>query len=138
MEKFKLGFAPTRRFVFSKEDAYKYKELIKEKIRSFGLDMEIVDLEGINEEGLLYNRADEQAIIQRFKREDVDALFFPHCNFGTEDLVAKIAKAIDKPVLIWGPRDEAPLENGMRLRDTQCGILRQEKYCAGLRSNLLT
>lgn len=100
MEKFKLGFAPTRRFVFSKEDAYKYKELIKEKIRSFGLDMEIVDLEGINEEGLLYNRADEQAIIQRFKREDVDALFFPHCNFGTEDLVAKIAKAIDKPVLI--------------------------------------
>lgn len=122
MEKFKLGFAPTRRFVFSKEDAYKYKELIKEKIRSFGLNMEIVDLEGINEEGLLYNRADEQVIIQRFKREDVDALFFPHCNFGTEDLVAKIAKAIDKPVLIWGPRDEAPLENGMRLRDTQCGI----------------
>lgn len=122
MEKLKLGFAPTRRFVFSKEDAYKYKELIMKKIKSFGLEIEIVDLEGINEEGLLYNRSDEAAIVNRFQSEGVDALFFPHCNFGTEDLVAKIAKAVDKPVLIWGPRDEAPLENGMRLRDTQCGI----------------
>ncbi|WP_263706449.1 L-fucose/L-arabinose isomerase family protein [Shouchella tritolerans] len=122
MDKLKLGFAPTRRFVFSKEDAYKYKELIMKKIKSFGLEIEIVDLEGINEEGLLYNRSDEAAVVNRFQSEGVDALFFPHCNFGTEDLVAKIAKAVDKPVLIWGPRDEAPLENGMRLRDTQCGI----------------
>ncbi|SDZ38439.1 L-fucose isomerase [Evansella caseinilytica] len=122
MDKLKLGFAPTRRFVFSKEDAYKYKEIIKEKIQRFGLNIEIVDLEGINEEGLLFDRSDEAAVIKRFRFEEVDALFFPHCNFGTEDLVAKIAKAVDKPVLIWGPRDEAPLENGMRLRDTQCGM----------------
>ena len=122
MEKFKLGFAPTRRFLFSKEDAYKYKELIKEKMKSFHLGIEIVDLEGINEEGLLYNRAEEQMIIDRFISEKVDAVFFPHCNFGTEDLVAKIAKAVGKPVLIWGPRDEAPLVDGTRLRDTQCGI----------------
>lgn len=98
MEKFKLGFAPTRRFLFSKEDAYKYKELIKEKMKSFHLGIEIVDLEGINEEGLLYNRAEEQMIIDRFISEKVDAVFFPHCNFGTEDLVAKIAKAVGKPV----------------------------------------
>lgn len=122
MEKFKLGFAPTRRFLFSKEDAYKYKELIKEKMKSFHLGIEIVDLEGINDEGLLYNRAEEQMIIDRFISEKVDAVFFPHCNFGTEDLVAKIAKAVGKPVLIWGPRDEAPLVDGTRLRDTQCGI----------------
>jgi len=122
MEKFKLGFAPTRRFLFSKEDAYKYKELIKEKMKSFHLGIEIIDLEGINDEGLLYNRAEEQMIIDRFISEKVDAVFFPHCNFGTEDLVAKIAKAVGKPVLIWGPRDEAPLVDGTRLRDTQCGI----------------
>ena len=48
--------------------------------------------------------------------------FFPHCNFGTEDTVARVGKALGKPVLLWGPRDEAPLEDGMRFRDTQCGL----------------
>lgn len=122
MGMFKLGFAPTRRFVFSKEDALKYKNLIREKIESFGMGIDIVDLEGINDEGLLFDRSEEATIIKRFKDAEIDALFVPHCNFGTEDLVARIAKAIGKPVLLWGPRDEAPLEDGMRLRDTQCGL----------------
>ncbi|MDF2939141.1 MAG: fucose isomerase [Paenibacillaceae bacterium] len=123
MKKFKLGYAPTRRFTFSAEDAYKYKVLIRNKIESFGLDMDIVDLEGMNDEGLLYDdhiQADQ--IAEHFKRENVDAVFFPHCNFGTEDTVARVGKALGKPVLLWGPQDEAPLENGMRLRDTQCGL----------------
>jgi L-fucose isomerase-like protein len=125
---FKLGYAPTRRFVFSAEDAYKYKVLIREKIESLGLDMEIVDLEGLNSEGLLYDdhiQADQ--IIDRFKHEKVDAVFFPHCNFGTEDTVARVGKALGKPVLLWGPRDEAPLADGMRLRDTQCGLFASGK-----------
>jgi len=46
MGKFKLGFVPTRRFVFSKEDAFKFKQLTLEKIKEF--DIEIVDIEGIN------------------------------------------------------------------------------------------
>lgn len=37
-------------------------------------------------------------------------------------MVAKAAKAIGKPVLLWGPRDDAPLEDGLRTRDTQCGL----------------
>jgi L-fucose isomerase-like protein len=117
----KLGFAPTRRFVFSKEDAFRYKDLTREKIKQYGI--EIVDLEGINEEGLLYdNDSDADKIIKRFKEEEVDAVFFPHCNFGTEDTVARVAKAVGKPVLLWGPRDEDPLADGSRLRDTQCGL----------------
>lgn len=123
MKKLKLGYAPTRRFTFSAEDAFKYKVMIKEKIQSFGMDFELVDLEGINEEGLLYdNHIAADRIVERFKRENVDAVFFPHCNFGTEDTVARVGKALGKPVLLWGPRDEAPLEDGMRLRDTQCGL----------------
>ncbi|AGA57443.1 L-fucose isomerase family protein [Thermobacillus composti KWC4] len=123
MSRIKLGFAPTRRFVFSAEDAFKYKEAIRRKIDSFGLPIDIVDLEGLNDEGLLYNDlAGAGQVIERFRKEDVDAVFFPHCNFGTEDSVARVAKALGKPVLLWGPRDEAPLEDGMRLRDTQCGI----------------
>ncbi|MFD3258377.1 L-fucose/L-arabinose isomerase family protein [Paenibacillus lentus] len=123
MKKLKLGYAPTRRFVFSAEDAFKYKVMIKEKIQSFGMDFELVDLEGINEEGLLYDdHISADKIVERFKRENVDAVFFPHCNFGTEDTIARVGKALGKPVLLWGPRDEAPLEDGMRLRDTQCGL----------------
>ncbi|WP_139996031.1 L-fucose/L-arabinose isomerase family protein [Paenibacillus paridis] len=123
MKKLKLGYAPTRRFVFSEEDAFKYKVLIREKMDSFGMDIDIVDLEGLNEEGLLYNdNIGADKIIERFQREKVDAVFFPHCNFGTEDTVARVAKALGKPTLLWGPRDEAPLEDGTRLRDTQCGL----------------
>lgn len=123
MSKLRLGYAPTRRFTFSKEDAYRYKVEIREKMESFGLDIDIVDLEEMNSEGLLYDDlygADE--IIEHFQKEKVDAVFFPHCNFGTEETVARVARAIGKPVLLWGPRDEAPLKDGNRLRDTQCGL----------------
>ena len=50
MKKLKLGYAPTRRFVFSEKDAFRYKVLIREKMDSFGLDIDVVDLEGLNEE----------------------------------------------------------------------------------------
>ena len=120
-ERIKLGYAPTRRFVFSKEDAHKFKQLTLDAIKQFPID--IVDLEGINEEGLLFdNDQDVKKIIKRFRDADVDAVFFPHCNFGTEDTVARVAKELNKPVLLWGPRDEAPLADGSRLRDTQCGL----------------
>lgn len=123
MKKLKLGYAPTRRFVFSAEDAFKYKVQIRNKIESFGLAIDIVDLEELNSEGLLYDdHINAQEIVEHFKKEKVDAVFFPHCNFGTEDTVARVAKSLGKPVLLWGPRDEAPLEDGMRLRDTQCGL----------------
>lgn len=56
------------------------------------------------------------------KREKVHGLFFPHCNFGSEALVCKVANELKLPILLWGPRDEAPLPDGSRLRDTQCGL----------------
>lgn len=118
----RLGVAATRRFVFSKEDAYKYKEMILEKLGDFE-DIEIVTIESINSEGLLYDddfHADR--IIDLFLREKVDAVFFPHTNFGTENTVCRVAQGLGKPVLLWGPRDEDPLEDGCRLRDTQCGL----------------
>ncbi len=118
--KLKLGVAPTRRFIFSKEDAFKFKGLTLKKLEALGVDF--VDIEDINEEGLLRSPEDVAKIVKKFKAAEVDAVFFPHANFGTEDIVAKVAKALDVPVCIWGPRDEAPLEDGSRLRDTQCGL----------------
>lgn len=116
----RLGVIGTRRDIFSKQDALKYNGLILEKLNEMGIDF--VDIQDINEEGLLFDDRDVGSVIEKMKRENVDALFFPHCNFGTEDLVAKVARALHKPVLIWGPKDEAPLENGARLRDSQCGL----------------
>ncbi|PHV70436.1 fucose isomerase [Sporanaerobium hydrogeniformans] len=122
MNKLRLGFAPTRRFTFSKEDAHKYKNMIRKYIDTY--DIEVIDIEDMNEEGLLYNDTEmAYKIADKFIREKVDAVFVPHCNFGTEDTVAKMCKEVGKPVLLWAPRDEDPLEDGTRLRDSQCGVL---------------
>lgn len=120
MEQLKLGFAPTRRSIFSAPDAVKYSNLTRQRLHELGVAF--ADITEFNEEGLLYNDADMQKIAAKFKAEKVDGLFVPHCNFGTEYVVARLAKELNVPVLLWGPRDERPDENGIRLRDTQCGL----------------
>ena len=116
----KLGFAPTRRSIFSAPDALKFAGLTKKRLEELGV--EFVGLDGINEEGLLYDDGDLDAIVKRFEEAGVDGLFLPHCNFGTEYVCARLAKRLNVPVLLWGPRDERPDENGIRLRDSQCGL----------------
>ncbi|MCL2248922.1 MAG: L-fucose/L-arabinose isomerase family protein [Oscillospiraceae bacterium] len=120
MKPIKLGFAPTRRSIFSAPDAVKYANLTREKLKE--LEIDFVDITDINDEGLLYNEQDMQKVAEKFKAEKIDGLFVPHCNFGTEYIVAKLAKEMNVPVLLWGPRDERPDEAGIRLRDTQCGL----------------
>lgn len=84
--------------------------------------MSFVDIDGINPEGLLYDDKDVAPILEKFRKEKVDGLFVPHCNFGTEYVAARLARELGVPVLLWGPRDERPDENGVRLRDSQCGL----------------
>ena len=120
MTKVKLGFAPTRRSIFSAPDAVKYANLTRKKLEELGV--EFVDINDIAEDGLLHDDVDRIRIEEKFKAEKVDGLFFPHGNFGTEYEVARLAKALNVPVLLWGPRDERPDENGIRLRDSQCGL----------------
>lgn len=116
----KIGVIGTRRNLFSREDAIHYNQKILAKCNELKLD--ICDIQDINEEGLLYDEKDVQPIIDKMQAAKVEALFFPHCNFGSEDLVAKVAKVLQVPVLIWGPKDESPLADGSRLRDSQCGL----------------
>lgn len=120
MDKVKIGFAPTRRSIFSAPDAVKFGNLTREKLKE--LDVDYVDITDINEEGLLYNDEDMKRIAAKFKAEKIDGLFIPHCNFGTEYICARLAKELNVPVLLWGPRDERPDEKGIRLRDSQCGL----------------
>lgn len=125
---FKLGYMPTRRSFFSKEDAQKYKKIILEAIKEIvPHNVQIFDLDWLNEEGLLHDDQDSKKVADYFNKEEVDALFAPHCNFGTENAVALVARQVQKPLLIWGPRDEAPLSSGKRLRDTQCGLFATSK-----------
>lgn len=130
MKKLKLGYAPTRRFTFSADDAFKYKVEIRKKIESFGMDIDIVDLEGLNEEGLLYDdHINADLIAKRFKEEEVDAVFFPHCNFGTEDTVARVGKALGKPVLLWGPRMKRRLRTACAFATPNAVFSPQVKCC---------
>lgn len=120
MDPVKIGFAPTRRSIFSAPDAVKYANLTRKKLTELPIDF--VDIREVNEEGLLYDDFDVPKIVSAFKAAGVDGLFVPHCNFGTEYVVARLAKELGVPVLLWGPRDESPDEEGIRLRDTQCGL----------------
>ncbi|WP_313578255.1 L-fucose/L-arabinose isomerase family protein [Lacrimispora sp.] len=120
MATIKLGFAPTRRSIFSAPDAIKYRNLTAERLEELGVSF--VDITDINEEGLLYDDGHVKIIAEKFRAEGIDGLFLPHCNFGTEYVCARLAKELGVPVLIWGPRDERPDENGIRLRDSQCGL----------------
>jgi len=120
MAKIVIGMAPTRRSIFSAPDAVKYANLTRDRLRE--LDVEFVDIDDIASDGLLHDEKDRTKIAEKFKDIGVDGLFFPHCNFGTEYEVARLAKELNVPILLWGPRDERPDANGIRLRDSQCGL----------------
>jgi len=120
MKKIKIGFAPTRRSIFSAPDAIKYADLTRVRLNELGV--EFVDITDINEEGLLYDEEDRIRIQDKFRQEGVKGIFIPHTNFGTEYVCARLARELNLPVLLWGPRDERPDENGIRLRDSQCGL----------------
>ncbi|MDR1655305.1 MAG: L-fucose/L-arabinose isomerase family protein [Treponema sp.] len=121
----RLGYAPTRRSIFSAPDALRYRGLTRDRLLELGVDL--VDIDGINREGLLFDDRDLPRITELFRNAGVDGLFFPHCNFGTEYMVAALAREMALPVLLWGPRDECPDENGIRLRDSQCGLFASGK-----------
>ena len=120
MARIVLGFAPTRRSIFSAPDAVKYANLTREKLKQ--LDIDFVDIDDINEEGLLYSEEDRLRVLDKFRSKGVDGILLAHCNFGTEYVCARLAKDLNVPVLLWGPLDERPEPNGVRLRDTQCGL----------------
>lgn len=66
MEAIKIGFAPTRRSIFSAPDAIKYANLTRDKLNE--LNIEFVDITEFNEDGLLYDDADVMKIAAKFKK----------------------------------------------------------------------
>lgn len=120
MTMIKLAFAPTRRSIFSAPAAVEFADLTRKKLTEMGVAF--VDIKDVNEEGLLYDEEGRIRMTEKFKKEKVDGLFIPHTNFGTEYECARLAKELGVPVLLWGPRDECPDTQGVRKRDSQCGL----------------
>lgn len=118
--KVKIGFVPTRRNLFSADAAIEYADKTRDRLDELGVNY--VDILDINDEGLLYDDDGVNKIEEKFKNEKVDGIFIANENFGTEYAVARLAAKFDVPVLLWGPKDEPPAEDGSRLRDTQCGL----------------
>ena len=106
----KIGFAPTRRSIFSASAAVEYANLTRNRLNDLGVDF--VDIDDIADDGLLHSETDRIKISAKFKSAGIDGLFVAHCNFGTEYEVARLAKELNVPVLLWGPRDECPDEAG--------------------------
>lgn len=121
----KLGFCPIGKFVFSHEDAKVYKALLEKKMDKMGVNY--VGIDSVIEDGIIRGYEHIDIAVEYLKSQKVDCLFIPHCNFGTESAAGMIAKKLGVPVLLWGPRDKAPLADGTRLRDSLCGMFASSK-----------
>ena len=130
--KLKIGLVPERRFlpgpkrtgIFNPDYAVANKNRIIPFIKSrFGDEnTEFVDLEWLNEEGLLFLESDCEKVAERFRAEKVDAIFIINCNFGNEEAAGKIARLMNVPVLLYAPRDLKFEADGTRYTDAQCGV----------------
>lgn len=124
----RLGYIPVKRNVFDKQAPIDTKYAIEQKIRELAPPaVEIIGCDDIAPDGLIYELDDIDRVAAKMKAADVDGLFFAHCNFGTEEVIVRIAKQLDVPVLLWGPRDVRPVPGEIRLQDTQCGLFASSK-----------
>ena len=83
MAKIKIGYAPTRRSIFSAPDAVKYRGLTADRLRELGIDF--VDITDVNEEGLLYDEAGRIKIAEKFKKEKIEVKCRARVPFVTQE-----------------------------------------------------
>lgn len=119
-----LADAATRKGIFCPGKAVENKnKIIKYIEENFSDDItEFVDLEWLNDEGLLSENSDCRIVRDEFKKQGVDAIFIINCNFGNEEAAGQIAKMMNVPVLLWGPQDTVFEKDGTRYTDCQCGL----------------
>ena len=124
-----LGVAPTRRDYFTNETVEANRDHILSVTRELcaQYDVQMVGIEGLSPDGMMSDIHAADRIIQRFREQGVNALFIPHCNFGQEETVLRLGRAMQVPLLLWGERDEAPNGFAWRTTDTQCGLFASGK-----------
>lgn len=135
--KLKIGLLPIRRWIkeppkrigiFQSDYAVDNKNASLKYIKDNYTDeqTEFVDIEWLNDEGLLYLDSDCDKVAAYFKEQKIDALFIINCNFGQENCAGLVAKQLRVPTLLWGPRDRN-FTNDIRYTDTQCGLFAMSK-----------
>ena len=129
MVKIKLGVVPVRRDMLSLEKAAANKqEIFARMAELIGDDVEIVDIDDICEQGILVADLGEiDRVVAKMKTNGIDGLFMPHCDFGMEESIGRVARALNVPVLLWGPRDKGPGTYLDRGTDVQCGLFVSSK-----------
>ncbi|MCL2813719.1 MAG: fucose isomerase [Oscillospiraceae bacterium] len=127
--KIRLGVAPVKRgFGFTTiENALIFKNKTFEVFGNLDKNVEIVTIDSVVPDGIAAVPEQVPEVAGFLKSQNIDALFILHTDFGSEELVAKLGKEMNLPLLLWGPRDDAQVEGEKRLRDTQCGILASSK-----------
>jgi L-fucose isomerase-like protein len=125
----KLGVVPIKRGpgFTSTENALIAKNDTIAALRTLDHPVELVTLDDIVPDGLAHSPHQLPAVTAHLLANEVDAVFLLHTDFGSEEVAAKVARAVNKPVLLWGRRDDAPSEQGRRIRDTQCGLFATSK-----------
>lgn len=127
-QKLILGVVPVKRSFLSMEEAVKQKARFMSVIRRVKQELvEIVDVDDIVDQGILYEQDKVPAVVDKLKKAGIEALFLPFCDFGEEQAAAAVAAAFRVPVLVWGARDERPNTFQARGRDTQCGMFAATK-----------
>ncbi|MCL1830264.1 MAG: fucose isomerase [Oscillospiraceae bacterium] len=126
-DKIRIGLMPTRRPVFRIETAREEYDIIMPIIRAQMPDyVEFVDIDDVCLQGMAALKEDIPKIVDKFTAAKVDALFFPFCDFGCEEVCVGVAKQFKLPVLIWGTRDKVSTYE-KREKETQCGIFAATK-----------
>lgn len=125
MKDVKIGFIPISKFIFDREDTLKTKGEIEKTLKTWGVNY--IGIDSLVKDGLIYEMSDIDPVVDFLKGQKIDAVFCPHCNFGTEGLVGLLGRKLGVPFLLWGPMDGPPLPNGARTRDTLCGLLASSK-----------
>ena len=59
-----------------------------------GDHVSFTDQRGLGHNDLIFDAASAQAVVERFRRENVDAVMIINCNFGNEEAAADIAQAL--------------------------------------------
>ncbi len=123
-----LGVMPTKRGFLPMDEAKRQKDAFMKVVRGVKPNVvTIVDVDDICENGIAYQMEKIPAIVEKFKKAGIDALFLPFCDFGEESVVAAAASAFSVPTLVWGNRDETVNTETGRGRDTQCGMFAATK-----------
>lgn len=97
----KLGLCPIGKFVFSHDDAMRQKAAIQQRPRDWQVD--VVDFDRVLPDGMVRDQKQVDPVVAYFKKQDIDAVLVPHCDFRTEGVVGMVCKQLASPYCSGGP-----------------------------------